>query len=67
MPKVVFLPHYKYCPLKVTIEAKKGDNLVELALKNGIDIPHECELSCACTTCHVVMKKGLHQLIKQTN
>ena len=31
MPKVVFLPHEEFCPEGMVIEAKKGDNLLELA------------------------------------
>ena len=29
-----------------------------MALRNGIDIEHACELSCACTTCHVIVRQG---------
>lgn len=33
-----------------------------MALKNGISIPHACEKSCACTTCHVVIREGFDSL-----
>ena len=27
-------------------------------MKNGIEIEHACEKSCACTTCHVIVREG---------
>jgi 2Fe-2S ferredoxin len=44
------------------IEASKGDNLIEVAMENGIDIEHACEMACACTTCHVVVREGFDSL-----
>ncbi|MCB1945866.1 MAG: ISC system 2Fe-2S type ferredoxin, partial [Thauera sp.] len=29
---------------------------------NGIDIEHACEKSCACTTCHVIVREGFSSL-----
>ena len=62
MPQLIFLPHEGRCPEGAVIEANKGDNLIELAMKNGIDIEHACEMACACTTCHVVVREGLGSL-----
>ena len=31
-------------------------------LENGIDIEHACEMSCACTTCHVDVREGFESL-----
>ncbi|MEO2183073.1 MAG: ISC system 2Fe-2S type ferredoxin, partial [bacterium] len=39
-----------------------GDNLIEVAMENGIDIEHACEMACACTTCHVVVREGFDSL-----
>ena len=44
------------------IEAKTGQTVLDVALKNGISIPHACEKSCACTTCHVVIREGFDSL-----
>jgi 2Fe-2S ferredoxin len=44
------------------IDASKGDNLIEVAMQNGIDIEHACEMACACTTCHVVVREGFDSL-----
>jgi 2Fe-2S ferredoxin len=31
-------------------------------LDNGINIEHACDMSCACTTCHVVVREGFASL-----
>ena len=31
-------------------------------MANGIDIEHACEMACACTTCHVVVREGFDSL-----
>lgn len=43
-------------------EANKGDSILDVALRNGLEIEHACEMSCACTTCHVIVKKGFNSL-----
>tara|TARA_B110000444_G_C18850000_1_gene604797 strand:+ start:5759 stop:6118 length:360 start_codon:yes stop_codon:yes gene_type:complete len=62
MPKVTFLPDANLCPEGAVIEASPGDNICELALKNNIEIEHACELSLACTTCHVYIREGFDAL-----
>ena len=62
MPQIVFLPNEERCPEGAVLEAKPGDNLIELALENGIDIEHACEKACACTTCHVIVREGFDSL-----
>lgn len=61
MPKITFLPS-ETLPEGKIIEAKTGVSICEQALKNGVDIEHACEMSCACTTCHVIIRKGYHSL-----
>jgi 2Fe-2S ferredoxin len=31
-------------------------------LDGGVPIEHACELSCACTTCHVIVREGFRSL-----
>lgn len=62
MPKIVFLPHASICPNGAVIEADTGESICEAALRNGIEIEHACELSCACTTCHVYVREGFDTL-----
>ena len=51
-----------YFPMNVTCEALVGDNILEVALANGIDLQHNCGGVCACSTCHVIVKKGMKSL-----
>ena len=62
MPQLIFLPHEERCPEGAVIEAETGDVLIDVALKNGIDIEHACEMACACTTCHVILREGFDSL-----
>ena len=62
MPQIIFLPHEELCPEGAALEAKTGQTVLDVALKNGISIPHACEKSCACTTCHVVVREGFDSL-----
>ncbi len=66
MPKIIFLPHEEICPEGAVIEAETGITLCDAALANGIDIEHACEKSCACTTCHVVIREGFDTLQEST-
>lgn len=66
MPKVVFLPHHEFCPEGMVIEAKEGDNLLEIAHEAGVEIHHACDCSCACTTCHVVIREGFDSMEEAT-
>jgi 2Fe-2S type ferredoxin (ISC system) len=62
MPIIRILPHAEYCPDGDEIEAPSGTSLCEALLEHGIDIEHACEMSCACTTCHVIVKQGFSSL-----
>jgi|TARA_Y100000817_G_scaffold213962_1_gene168160 2Fe-2S ferredoxin len=62
MPKIKIKPHSEICPKGAVIEAEKGSSLCEAMLDNKINIEHACELSCACTTCHVIVTNGFEKL-----
>lgn len=62
MPKITFLPHDEICPEGRTIDAPVGKSIIDVALEAGIDIEHACEKSCACTTCHVIVREGFQSL-----
>ncbi|NOH79134.1 ISC system 2Fe-2S type ferredoxin [Vibrio sp. RE86] len=62
MPKIIVLPHEDLCPEGAVLEATAGETVLDVALKNGIGIEHACEKSCACTTCHVVIREGFDSL-----
>lgn len=48
--------------MNVTCEALVGDNILDVAMANGIDLQHNCGGVCACSTCHVIVKQGLNSL-----
>jgi 2Fe-2S ferredoxin len=62
VPKVTFLPEGR------TVEFESGklpysehgkpESLLDVALNFGIHLEHACGGSCACTTCHVVVKEA---------
>lgn len=62
MPVIRILPHPELCPQGDEIEAPAGTSICEALVENGIAIEHACEMSCACTTCHVVVKEGYASL-----
>ena len=62
MTEIVVLPHYEMCPEGAVIEADVGESICEALLRNDIDIEHACEMSCACTTCHVIVREGFASL-----
>lgn len=62
MPKIVFLPHEEICPEGAVIEAESGKSICRNALDNGVEIEHACEMSCACTTCHVIIREGFDSM-----
>ncbi|MBA0206885.1 ISC system 2Fe-2S type ferredoxin [Pectobacterium aroidearum] len=66
MPKIVFLPHKDLCPEGAVLEAERGESILEVALRNGIDVEHACEKSCACTTCHCIVREGFDSLAEST-
>ncbi len=66
MPKVTFLPG------NVTFEFESGklpyldhgkpESLLDVAENCGVHLEHACGGSCACTTCHVIVKEGASNL-----
>lgn len=62
MPIIRVLPHAEYCPKGKDIEAQPGESICEALLQHGVAIEHACEMSCACTTCHVVIREGFNSL-----
>lgn len=55
MPKVIFIEEDGK---RVAVEAETGQNLMELARDNGIDIEGACEGAMACSTCHLIVDAG---------
>jgi len=66
MPEIVVLPHADICPEGATFEGTTGRSLLDNLLDHGIDVEHACEKSCACTTCHVIVREGFDSLPTST-
>lgn len=62
MPTIKILPHPEYCPQGAEVEAPAGTSIREALLEHHINIEHACEMSAACTTCHVVVRQGFSSL-----
>jgi 2Fe-2S ferredoxin len=62
MPIIKILPHPEYCPAGTEITAPSGTSICEALLDNKINIEHACDMSCACTTCHVIVREGIDSL-----
>ncbi len=62
MPKVTFLPanitiDYNPETMPYSEHGLQG-SLLDIALNNGLHLEHACGGSCACTTCHVIVRAG---------
>ena len=62
MPRLKVLPHATVCPNGVVLVVESGKTICDALLENHVDIEHACEKSCACTTCHVVVRQGFDSL-----
>jgi len=66
MPSIKVLPHPELCPQGAEIQALSGSTICEALLDNDIEIEHACDMSCACTTCHVIVRQGFDSLNEAT-
>ena len=62
MPIIKILPHATLCPQGAEITAAPGTSICEALLDNHIEIEHACDMSCACTTCHIIVREGFASL-----
>src|SRR5512135_1476510 len=62
MTQITVLPHEDICPEGAVIEAEPGRSICRSLLDHDIEIEHACEMSCACTTCHVIIREGFASL-----
>lgn len=62
MPQIVVLPHEVLCPDGAVLEVAAGVSVCDALLEHDIEIEHACEKSCACTTCHIIVREGFQSL-----
>lgn len=46
----------------VLSNVESGQSILEIALKNDIELHHNCGGVCACTTCHLYVEKGMEYI-----
>jgi 2Fe-2S ferredoxin len=46
----------------MVVDAEPGTTILDAALAHGIELEHACEKSCACTTCHLIVREGFESL-----
>jgi 2Fe-2S ferredoxin len=73
MPKVTFIKDGK----ETTVEFEHGkmpydhhglpESLLDLAMNTGIALEHACGGSCACTTCHLIVREGKNNLSEMSD
>jgi 2Fe-2S ferredoxin len=71
MPKVTFIKDGK----ETTVEFESGkleyqhhglpESFLDVAMNFGIPLEHACGGSCACTTCHLIVRKGMENLSEE--
>ena len=71
MPKVTFIKDGK----ETTVEFESGkleyqhhglpESFLDVAMNLGIPLEHACGGSCACTTCHLIVRKGKQNLSEE--
>ena len=62
MPQIIVLPHEELCPQGTLFNVEPGISICDALLRHGVEIEHACEKSCACTTCHVILREGYNSL-----
>ena len=63
MTQIIVLPNADLCPDGAVIDAEPGKSICDSLNENGIELDHACEKSCACTTCHVIVREGFSSLV----
>ena len=63
MPKLTFKnPHGAKSTGPLTVEAKRGLSILDVAEECGARVGHACGGNLACSTCHVYVEEGLDSL-----
>lgn len=62
MPKVTVLPHPDYLSTEKAFDVPEGTSICDVLLEHGVDLDHACGKVGACTTCHVIVRRGFGSL-----
>lgn len=61
------MPHAQFCPQGAEFDVAPSTNLCQSLLDQQIRIEHACDMSCACTTCHVIVREGFDTLTEMND
>lgn len=50
---------------RIAVRGREGENLLEIAHANGIDLEGACECSLACSTCHVIVDDKFYDMLEE--
>ena len=64
MPKIVFIERDG---TRREVEAPVGLSIMEIAVRNDIDIEAACDGSLACSTCHVIVEEGWYDRLAEAS
>ncbi len=67
MTRITLLPHLELAPDGAGIDVPAGTSICDALLDTGIGIDHACGKVGACTTCHVVVRRGFASLAKASD
>ena len=62
MTRITVLPHADVCPEGAVVDTQPGETICRALLDHDIPIEPACEQSCACTTCHEIVRQGFQSL-----
>ena len=62
MPQIIVLPNEELCYKGKVFDVAPGISICDALLQHDVEIEHACEKSCACTTCHIIMREGFDSL-----
>ena len=68
MPKITFLnPQGPQSSGPLTVEAKPGESILDIAEEHGARVGHACGGDLACSTCHCYVNEGFDSLPEITD
>lgn len=50
---------------KITVSGREGENILEIAHANDVDLEGACECSLACSTCHVIVDDNYYDRLEE--
>jgi ferredoxin len=62
MTKVTFITKEEK---EITVTAREGESLLEIAQENDIELEGACNGACACATCHCIVDEDSYEILSK--